>query len=115
VKKIITIVFFVPMACRVFGTTSIGDRANISEDGWEYWNQDPSPVAIHSKWLSSDWGRIPSFSIDASTQTTSWAGTANGSPSAARIFQSQLSLKNFLNRRHTRQEVLRQYPGKMIL
>jgi hypothetical protein len=30
---------------------------------------------------------------------------------ASRIFQSQLSLKNFFNRRDARQEVLRKYSG----
>jgi hypothetical protein len=35
-----------------------------------------------------------------------WVGTEKGAPSAARIFQSQLSLNNFLNRRHVRQELL---------
>jgi hypothetical protein len=33
VKKIIIMVFFLPMACRVLGMTSVGDRANIFEDG----------------------------------------------------------------------------------
>jgi hypothetical protein len=34
-------------------------------------------------------------------------GTENGAPSAAQIFQTQLSLNNFLNRRHAHQEVLK--------
>jgi hypothetical protein len=29
VKKIVVVVFFVPMACRVFGMISVGDRAKI--------------------------------------------------------------------------------------
>jgi hypothetical protein len=38
-------------------------------------------------------------------------GTGNGAPSAAINFQSQLSLKNVINRRHARQEVLHKYSG----
>jgi hypothetical protein len=38
-------------------------------------------------------------------------GTENGAQGAARNFQSQFPLNNFLNRRHTRQEVLRKYSG----
>jgi hypothetical protein len=38
-------------------------------------------------------------------------GTENGAPITARNCQSQLSLKNFLNRRRARQEVLRKYSG----
>jgi hypothetical protein len=38
-------------------------------------------------------------------------GTENGTPSAARIFQSQLSLRNVLNRRHAHHEVLPKYLG----
>jgi hypothetical protein len=32
VKTIVLLVFFVPMGCCVLGMTSVGDRANISED-----------------------------------------------------------------------------------
>jgi hypothetical protein len=38
-------------------------------------------------------------------------GTTYRSRSSASISQSRLSLKNFLSRRHTRQEVLRKYSG----
>jgi hypothetical protein len=37
--------------------------------------------------------------------------TENGALSAARIVQSQLSLKNFLNRQYARQKALRKYSG----
>jgi hypothetical protein len=44
-------------------------------------------------------------------------GTENGAPSSVRIFKSQFSLVNFMNRRRSRQEVLRKYSstGKRIL
>jgi hypothetical protein len=95
--------------------TFVGDHANILEDGYEHWNQALSPVAISSKWFSSDSCRIHSISPDASTRATFGLRTENGTP--REFFQSQLFLKNFLNRRHTRQEVLRKYSdtGKRIL
>jgi hypothetical protein len=44
-------------------------------------------------------------------------GTENAAPSAARIFQSQLFLMNFLSRQRARQEVLPKYSdtGEAIL
>jgi hypothetical protein len=38
-------------------------------------------------------------------------GTENGAPSDVTVFQSQLSLNNFLNHWHVREEVLRKYSG----
>jgi hypothetical protein len=46
------------------------DRANIIEDGSEYWNHDSSPIAIPPKWFSSDSCRIRCISVDASTRAT---------------------------------------------
>jgi hypothetical protein len=56
------------MTCPVLGMTSVGDYADIFEDGYEYWNQDSSPVAILSKWFSSDSCRIRTIVVDALTQ-----------------------------------------------
>jgi hypothetical protein len=86
VKKSVVMVCFVPMVCCVLGITSVGDRANIFEDGQECWNQDSSPVAIPSKWLSFDPSRIRGISVDASTRATFWVGDTNGTPSAASIY-----------------------------
>jgi hypothetical protein len=38
VRKIVIIVWFSPMTCRILRMTFVGDRANIFEDGQEYWN-----------------------------------------------------------------------------
>jgi hypothetical protein len=43
--------------------------------------------------------------------SNSLGGGRKWAPSAEIIFQSQLSLKNFLNGRQARHEVLRKYPG----
>jgi hypothetical protein len=58
VQKIVVRVFFVPMACRVLETTSVGNCVNIFEGGEEYWNQDSSHVAIPSKWFLFDSCRV---------------------------------------------------------
>jgi hypothetical protein len=75
------------------------------------------PVAIPSKRFSSDSCGIRSISVNASTPATFRSGTENGAGSTARTFQSQLFLKNFLDRRHARQEVLCKYSstGKRTL
>jgi hypothetical protein len=48
VKNIVTIIFFVSIPCRILGTTSADDRANIFEHGYKCRNQDSSPVTIPS-------------------------------------------------------------------
>jgi hypothetical protein len=92
VKKSVIIIFVLPMACRILRMISVGDRATIFEEGWEHWNQDSSPIAIHSKWFSSDSCRIHDISVDASTRAALWAGDRHGTPSAARIFFNPSSL-----------------------
>jgi hypothetical protein len=64
-KKIVIIVFLVPVAWRVLGMTCVSGRANIFQGGQEYWNQNSSPVAIPSKWFSSDSCRNRGISVDA--------------------------------------------------
>jgi hypothetical protein len=63
------------------------------------------------KWLFSDWCRIHGISLDASTRTTFGWRTENGALSTASRFQSRLSLKNFLNCRHVRQDAEHNYSG----
>jgi hypothetical protein len=110
-KKIIIIVFFVPMACCVLGTTSVGDHANIFEDGEEYWNQGSSLVAIAFLWLFANSSRIRDMFVDAPTSNFLGGGQEMGHPAPREFFQSQRSLKNFLNCRHACQDMLCKYSG----
>jgi hypothetical protein len=97
----VIIVRFALMACRVLGITSVGDRANILKTDRNVGTRTDHLVGFLRNGSLPTRVEFVASLLMLQHEQPFGPGTENGHSGPREFFQSQLLLKNLLNRRHT--------------